>query len=53
MCENLRKIALYALILQKWRPKSRCRRFLFWRSCFFSYFSGKGNFGKNGAWSAL
>jgi len=42
MCENLRKIVLCALILQKWRPKSKCRRFhVFWRSCFFSSFSDK------------
>jgi len=27
MCENLCKIAACALILQKWHPKSKCRRF--------------------------
>jgi len=41
MCENLGKIALCALILQKWRSKSKYRRFFFWRLFFFSYFSGK------------
>jgi len=41
MCENLRKIAFCALILQKWRPKSKCRRFFFWMSYFLSSFSGK------------
>jgi len=30
MCENLYKIALCALILQKWRSKSKCR-------CFFCF----------------
>jgi len=26
MCDKLRKIAVFALILQKWHPKSKCRR---------------------------
>ena len=35
------QIVLCPLVLQKWRPKSKCRRFFFWRSCFFSSFSDK------------
>ena len=47
MCEHLRKIALCALILQKWHPKSKCTLFLFWRSCFFSPFrASQGKFGQ-------
>jgi len=41
MCKNLRKIALYALILQKWRPKSKCTRVFFLEFMFLSSFSGK------------
>ena len=62
MCENLRKIASCALILQKWRPKSKCRRFYFLEVMFFQFFFWKvrgnlgkfeGNLGINGAWSGL
>jgi len=41
MCENLRKIALCALILQKWHPKSKCRRF-------FHFFGSHVFFGQVG-----
>jgi len=41
MCENLRKIALCALILQKRRPNSKCRRFSFFEVMFSGFFSGK------------
>jgi len=41
MYENLRKIALCALILQKWRSKSKYRRFFFWEVMFLQFFSGK------------
>ena len=47
---------LCALILQKWHPKSKCRRFLFfWEVMFLQFFFGqvRENLGKNGAWSAL
>jgi len=56
MCEYLRKIAVYALILQK------SADLFYWRSCFHSVLFGqvKGNLGmfegylgENGAWSAL
>jgi len=36
MCESLREIALDALILQKWRPKWKCRRFFLLEVKFFS-----------------
>jgi len=41
MCENLRKFAVCALILQRWHPESKCRRFstgghVFWSFLFFS-----------------
>jgi len=41
MCENLRKIALCALILQKWRPNSKCRRFFFLEVIFLQFFFGQ------------
>jgi len=53
---------LCALILQKWRPKSKCRRLFFLEVMFLQFFFGQvrgnmgkfgGNLGKNGAWSAL
>jgi len=40
MCENLRKIAVCALILQKWHPKSKCRHF-FGDHVSLKFFSGK------------
>jgi len=58
MCENFRKIALRALILQKWRPKSKSRCFFFLEVIFLQLFFGQvrgnlgkfgGNLGKNGA----
>jgi len=60
MCENLRKIAVCALISQKWRLNSKC--ILFWEVMFLLYrFRASwgnlskfgGNLGKNGAWNAL
>jgi len=41
MCENLREIALYALILQKWHPKWKRRRFFLLEVMIFSVFSSK------------
>ena len=51
MCENLRKIALWALILQKCLLKSNCRRFVFSEVMFLKFFirQVRGNLGKNGA----
>ena len=60
MYENVRKIAVCALILQKWHPKSKCRPFL--RSSLHLVFFGQvrgnlrkfgGTLSKNGAWSVL
>jgi len=55
MCENLRKITICALILQKWHPQLRCRRFWFFEGYVFLGNLGKfgGTLGKNGAWCAL
>jgi len=56
MCEYLRKIAVCALISQKWHQnQSAGILFCFWRSCFYLVLFGqvRGNLGKNGAWSAL
>jgi len=55
MYENLRKIALCVVILQKWRRKSKCRRSFFLEVMFLQFFFGqvRGNLGKNGAWNAL
>ena len=42
ICEYFRKISVCALILQKWHPKSKCRRlFLEVMLCFIQFFSGK------------
>jgi len=41
MYEDLRKIALCALILQKWCPKSKCRRFFFLEVVFLQFFFGQ------------
>jgi len=54
MYENHRKIAVCALILQKWHPKWKCRRFFFGDCvCFCSFFGHVRNLGKNAVWSAL
>ena len=58
ICENVSQIAVCALILQKWHPKSKCRRFFsffFWNSCFYLVLFGqvRVNMGENGAWSVL
>jgi len=64
MCENLGKIAVCALILQKCHPKARCRRFffVFFKLSFYLLLFGQvwkklgkcgENLGTNGAWKAL
>ena len=53
-------LALISQNLQKWPPKIKVPPFFSWRSCYYFVLFGevrgnlgKGNFGKNGAWSAL
>jgi len=60
ICENVRKIAIRALILQKkWYPKNGIQNesadvFFRGQSCFLFLFGQvRGNLGKNGVWSVL